>query len=196
VKIRGFRIELGEIEEAVRRHANIRDVVIAACGKVPGGKTLVAYVVPGDGFDKESLMLYLRGKLPEYMVPAAIVELDRLPLTSSGKIDKQSLPDPDLSSLSGGHYVAPRTRLEQTLAEIWQELLGIERVGIHDDFFELGGHSLLATRIVSAIRKKIEVEFAVRTFFQLPTIELMAQYISVHQHNLILEADDYQVIKL
>ncbi|HEV2735789.1 MAG TPA: amino acid adenylation domain-containing protein, partial [Longimicrobiaceae bacterium] len=146
VKVRGFRIELGEIEGALRRSGGVADCVVVAREDVPGEKRLVAYVV-GD-VEAGVLREHLRRELPEYMVPAAFVSLDVLPLTPSGKLDRKALPAPDFASAEG-RYVAPRTPAEEMLAEIWAETLRLERVGGTASCFELGGHSLLATQVVS-----------------------------------------------
>ncbi|MFH6996246.1 phosphopantetheine-binding protein, partial [Flavobacterium sp. FlaQc-48] len=120
-------------------------------------------------FDKEVLQKQLKLSLPEYMVPQLWVTLDTMPLTSNGKLDKKSLSHPDGSELSSKEYVAPRNETERQLAVIWQNLLGVERVGIHDDFFELGGHSLLATRLVSMIRKELSKEIEIADIFAYTT---------------------------
>jgi acyl carrier protein len=143
--------------------------------------------------DRAALEEELGAVLPEYMVPRLWVELAELPLTGNGKVDRKGLPDPELSGLSGKEYVAPRTQEEQQLAEIWMELLGLDRVGIQDNFFELGGHSLLATRMVSVARNQFGIGIELNTIFVLPTIELLGKYISacllqnLNQSNLATE---------
>ncbi|WP_432328221.1 non-ribosomal peptide synthetase [Mucilaginibacter sp. P25] len=133
VKIRGYRIELGEIESVLQQCPGVQQGVVLARPDAQGNRRLVGYVVAGEGYDQEVLRTYLQSKLPEYMVPSLWVELASLPLTSNGKTDRRSLPDPDLS-LVRGNYEAPVTELEEQLAQIWQELLGVERVGVHDNF--------------------------------------------------------------
>jgi putative pyridoxal-dependent aspartate 1-decarboxylase len=174
VKIRGYRIEPGEVESLLQQHASVRNCVVVAREDGVGQKRLVGYVVPRGVFDKAVLQAYLKEHLPEYMVPSLLVEMGQMPLTSSGKVDRKALPAPDMSVLLQQRYEAPRTESERVLAEIWQELLGIERVGIHDDFFELGGHSLLATRVVSAIRSRLGKELGIRTLFTHSTIIALA----------------------
>ena len=169
IKIRGFRIELGEIESVLREHKEVRQAaVLAKDGS--GGKRLVAYVVTDVLFNPESIIAYLKDRLPDYMVPAVIVELKSLPLTPNGKIDRQALPDPDGNEMLSGKYVAPRNKVEEKLAVIWQDVLELEKVGVNDDFFELGGHSLLAIRLISAIRKEFTVEMPIGDIFEYSTI--------------------------
>ncbi|MDX8130471.1 amino acid adenylation domain-containing protein, partial [Methylomonas sp. OY6] len=153
VKIRGFRIELGEIEAQLLKQVDVKDAVVVAREDQPGDKRLVAYVVPqaeateAEQAIVERLKVTLRQHLPDYMVPSAFVVLEAMPLSANGKLDRKQLPAPDLSEQLKKTYVAPRTNTERVLAEIWQEVLGVEQVGIEDDFFELGGHSLLATQL-------------------------------------------------
>ncbi|HEU4560478.1 MAG TPA: amino acid adenylation domain-containing protein, partial [Longimicrobium sp.] len=170
VKVRGFRIELGEIEAALRGHEGVTDCVVVARAQA-GEQRLVAYVV-GDA-DAEALRAYVRRSLPEYMVPSAFVSLDALPLTSNGKLDRKALPAPDFAS-AAERYVAPRTETEQLLAEIWAEVLRLERVGVEESFFELGGHSLLATSVVSRVREVFGVELPLRAIFETPTVGNLA----------------------
>ena len=185
VKIRGFRIELGELEAVLREHPAVRDVVVLAREHAQGEKRLVAYVVAqGPARPAASdLRNFLRGKLPEYMVPAGFMVLDALPLMPNGKVDRGALPalDRALPEL-GEAFVMPRTAAEELLAEIWVQILGIERVGIHDNFFELGGHSLLATQVVSRIRDTFGVEMPLRRLFELPTVSGLAKDIEVARH--------------
>ncbi|HEY0022716.1 MAG TPA: non-ribosomal peptide synthase/polyketide synthase [Longimicrobium sp.] len=170
VKVRGFRIELGEIEAVLRRHEGVDDCVVIARAD-PGGQRLVAYVA-GEA-RAEALRAHLRRSLPEYMVPSAIVTLDALPLTPNGKLDRKALPAPELASAED-RYVAPRTPVEEVLAETWAELLRLERVGVEESFFDLGGHSLLATRVVSRVREAFGVEMPLRALFEGPTVAELA----------------------
>jgi len=180
VKIRGYRIEPGEIESVMYRSKIVKQAVVIAREDASGSsKQLLGYVVPEEGYSKEFLRSYLHNTLPDYMIPALIIELDSLPLTSNGKIDKRALADISIGGLMQNSYVAPRNELEQALSEIWQELLGLERVGIHDDFFEIGGHSLLATRFSSAIRKRLQLELSLNYFFQHPRIADLSAHLSV-----------------
>ena len=181
VKIRGFRIELGEIAAALRQHPTVREaVVLAQDGH--GEKRLVAYVT-GDGDTRltaDELRGFLKDKLPEYMMPAVFMLLDTLPLTANGKIDRRALPTPDGERRELDEaFVASRTATEELLAEIWAQVLGVERVGIYDNFFHLGGHSLLATQVVSRIRATFQMEMPLRCMFEAPTIAGLAATIDV-----------------
>jgi hypothetical protein len=118
---------------------------------------LIGYIIPAGGeYDREGIIAYLKDKLPEYMVPALLMELESFPLTANGKVDRKALPDPDASELLSHQYTAPRNEAEKILAAIWKDLLEVEQAGIHDDFFELGGHSLLAVRLISAIGRSLK----------------------------------------
>ena len=181
VKVRGYRVELGEIEAAARGLAWIRECVAAAWGE-GAQRRLALYVErePG-GADWEvavkELRAYLRGRLPSWMAPEVIVEVGLMPLTPTGKIDRRGLPDPEPTrSQSAGAFVAPRTPVEELLAQVWSETLGLDGVGRDDNFFELGGHSLLATQAVSRVRETLGVELPLRTIFETQTLgELAAQ---------------------
>ncbi len=149
VKIRGYRIELGEIESVLMQSELVGQAVVIAKTDSGGNKRLVAYVVTDGALDKQAASVYLQSKLPDYMVPALWVEVERLPLTPNGKIDKKALPDVDASDILRNEYLAPRNETEEKLAAIWKELLHVERVGIEDNFFELGGDSILTIQVVS-----------------------------------------------
>ena len=181
IKIRGFRVELEEIEAVLRRHADVREVVVISRGEKPVEQRLVAYVVPAQRTPTVSeLNGFLRHNLPEYMVPSVFVYLDALPLTSNGKIDRRNLPDPDQSRPEQeSTFVAPRTPVEELLAEIWAEVLRVEQVGIHDNFFELGGHSLSLTQIFSRIKRVFRVALPLRMLFDAPTIAAQSAAIAV-----------------
>ena len=172
VKVRGFRIELGEIESVLLDHPSVREAVVLARGE-GDGRRLVAWVV-AEGGSAPELRAHLGGRLPDYMVPAAFVFLDALPLTRHGKVDRRALPEPDAADLGEAGYVAPRTPTEELLAAVWAELLGAARVGVDDSFFVLGGHSLLATRVASRVRETLGVELPVRAVFEHPTLAALA----------------------
>ncbi|MEO6230170.1 MAG: amino acid adenylation domain-containing protein [Ferruginibacter sp.] len=180
VKIRGYRIELGEIETVLLQSGMVRQSVVVAKEDLAGNKRLVGYIVPHSTTDKQAIIAYLRTKLPDYMVPALWIELETLPLTPNGKINKKALPDPDNNDLAETEYLAARNEQEAYLVKLWQDLLNIERVGVNDNFFVLGGHSLLAMRLVSLIRKELELDIPIKTIFTYSTIAtLSAQLQSV-----------------
>ncbi|MEU7876491.1 amino acid adenylation domain-containing protein, partial [Dactylosporangium sp. NPDC049140] len=171
VKVRGYRIEPGEVRAALLAHPAVTAAVVVA-----DGQRLVGYLVPSDEMPSVgSLRAFLAGRLPEHMIPAVFVELTAIPLTANGKLDRAALPAPDQSRPElGGGFVAPRTSVEERLAAIWGDVLGVDRVGVHDNFFELGGHSLLATQVVSRIRAVFDAELPVAALFDEPTIAGLA----------------------
>ncbi|HEX2095690.1 MAG TPA: amino acid adenylation domain-containing protein, partial [Longimicrobiaceae bacterium] len=178
VKIRGFRIEPGEVEAVLRDHPAVGDAVVIARQDVPGELRLVGYVAAaGDARPAAGdLRAYLKERLPEHMVPAALVVLDAFPLTPTGKVDRRALPAPEgASPLDAQRFVAPRTPTEELLAEIWAEVLGRDLVGARDSFFELGGHSLMATRLASRVRGALGVALPVRAVFEAPTVAELAE---------------------
>ncbi|MEM8510683.1 MAG: amino acid adenylation domain-containing protein, partial [Bacteroidota bacterium] len=177
VKIRGYRIELGEIENTLSLVQGVRQCCILAKSDNRGDKRLIGYVVLEGELDKEALQQQLQQSLPEYMVPRLWVQLDEMPLTANGKLDRKALPKLDPSALSTKTYVAPRTETEEKLVAIWKELLGLEKIGIYDNFFELGGHSLLAVQLISRIRKEMDIEIAIQDVFELNCIEQLGNYI-------------------
>ena len=175
IKIHGFRVELGEIEEVLNQHPGVRASAVVAWEEAPGDKRLTAYVVRRNGASPSELRETLRSKLPEYMVPAAFVTLDAMPLTPSGKVDRKALPPPDYAAIAdGSQFVAPTTPTEIAVARIWGEVLGSSHVGINDNFFELGGHSLLAVRLISKINRTLGRTLSIPVFFQNPTVKQMA----------------------
>jgi amino acid adenylation domain-containing protein len=171
VKIHGFRIELGEIESRLAACSGVSEVAVLAREDVPGDKRLVAYLVAGEGVSLSvaELRQQLMAQLPEYMVPSAFVVLDALPQSANGKLDRKALPAPDGSAVLHREYEAPRTDSEVALAEVWQTLLGIERVGRQDHFFELGGHSMLAMRLVELLRAR-GIKAEARAVFMTPLL--------------------------
>jgi amino acid adenylation domain-containing protein/non-ribosomal peptide synthase protein (TIGR01720 family) len=178
VKIRGFRVEPGEIEAALQRQPGIQSAVVVAREDRQGGKRLVGYVVadPAAVVEPAAVRDALAAQLPVYMIPGAIVLLDSLPLTPNGKVDRRSLPIPDAPAQGALGYVAPRNPIEQALADIWAEVLELDRVGVEDDFFALGGHSLLVMRVVVRAREALGVELPIRALFEAPTVVGLAAF--------------------
>ena len=176
VKVRGIRVELGEVEEALRGLAGVSDAVVIERTDASGNNYLCGYVACANGNEVSAsdARRELLAELPEYMVPSAVVVLEELPRTISGKVDKRALPAPGAVRGGLGEYIAARTPVEARLCEIWSEVLKVEKVGVRDNFFELGGHSLLATQVVSRIREAHGVEMPLVKLFALPTVEGLA----------------------
>src|SRR6185369_2211314 len=177
VKVRGYRIELGEIESALAEHPLVQEAVVMPHDSATGARRLVAYVVDKEGqlTTTSALRSFLKKRLPEYMLPSAFVKLETLPLTSSGKIERRALPAPNQSRPELEEtFVTPRTSSEEIIAGICGEVLGIDRVGVHDNLFDLGCHSLLATKIVARLRDTLGVELALTSIFESPTVAELA----------------------
>jgi amino acid adenylation domain-containing protein len=175
VKIRGFRIEPQEVEAVLCQHPSSRAGVVIVREDQPGEKRLVAYIVPNSSVSVSELRKFMREKLPEYLVPTAFVLLEDLPLTPNGKIDVRSLPAPE--QIITVEYVSPRTDVETQLANIYAQILNLEKVSIHDDFFDLGGHSLLATQLIAQSLQVFQIELTVIDLFEAPTVALLAERI-------------------
>jgi len=181
VKVRGFRIELGEIESVLLEHPAVSAAAVG-CYNETGEEQLAAYVVSATEVSADELHSFLLQKLPDYMVPSVIIYLDQIPLTQAGKVDRSALPSPEAVRRQREH-VAPRTPVEQVLANIWSEVLGIEHLSVHDNFFELGGHSLLITQIASRVRDALHTEIPIRLIFESPTIAQLATALSQDPEN-------------
>jgi amino acid adenylation domain-containing protein len=183
VKIGGHRVEVGEISAVLSRHPALSAAVVRAVGERETGRRLIAYVVPEMSdrlvdLDSEQLSTFLKKKLPEYMIPSAFVLLDQLPLTANGKIDLNALPVPDTAGTwQTTGFVAPRTPLEELIAERWSDILELPEVGVMDDFFEMGGDSVTGTQVVSDIRETLKIEFPLRQLFEAPTVAGTAEYV-------------------
>lgn len=184
IKIRGYRVELGEIENVLNKSSLINQAVVIARSDQEGNKTLVAFIVSNtDYFDKKEIMAYLKSKLPEYMVPSVIEQLNQFPLTSNGKIDKKALSTMEVTDI-GNTYTAPLNEKQIKLAEIWQEILGVQRIGIHDNFFELGGHSLMAVRMMTKLENVIGIQLPLSILFKFPTISSLLSSIEKNNQDL------------
>jgi amino acid adenylation domain-containing protein len=198
IKLRGYRIELAEIEARLVQHPTVREAVVIVREDMRGDQRLVAYVVPTEDERRQTkdeerdpspvlrpssfvqeLRAFLQEHLPAYMVPSAFVSLGALPLTPNDKLDRAALPAPDgLRPASAATYVAPRGELERAIAQIWQETLGVEKAGVHDNFFDLGGHSLLMVRVHRRLRERLKRDLTMVELFQYPTISALARYLS------------------
>lgn len=177
IKLRGYRIELGEIEATLRKLPAVRECLVLVREAESGDKGLVSYVVLEDkeSIDPDRLRRFVGERLPAYMVPNAFVFLETLPRTPNGKVDRRALPTPALASQkSADDLVPPRTATERVLTDIWRAVLGVERLGVHDDFFDLGGHSLLVTRVMARVRSGFEIDLPIRAIFEAPTVALLA----------------------
>ncbi|MGY0035039.1 AMP-binding protein [Pedobacter sp. NJ-S-72] len=186
VKIRGYRIELGEIENVLQQYPGISNGIVLAKADHNNNKRLIGYVVPEPTYSKAAIQEWLKERLPEYMVPGLWIELEEIPLTDNGKIDRKALLAINEGESATAGYIAPRNKTEHLLAGIWQNLLGVERVGVYDNFFDLGGHSLLAMRLMAAIRNEFAVEMSVRDLFAQTTISALADYVAGKKGKTVL----------
>jgi amino acid adenylation domain-containing protein len=178
IKLRGYRIELGEIEACLNEHPGIQQVVVTARASQAGEKYLAAYIVPRDAVGEPAgWREFLKERLPDYMIPTALVCLPAFPLNQNGKVDRAFLPDPEAYLASSRRYVAPRNPAEEMLTGIWESILKRDRIGIHDNFFDLGGHSLLATQVMARVRSVFHVELPLRTLFEATTVAELAEAI-------------------
>jgi amino acid adenylation domain-containing protein len=184
VKIRGYRVELSEVEEALCEHALVQEAVVLAREDRPGDRRLVAYVVTAQagGPTSSELRSFVRGRLPEHMVPSVYVRLDRMPLTPNSKVDRRALPAPDAARAEPeGEYVAPQTEAELLVARVWQEVLKVEGVGLHDNFFDSGGDSMLVMQVYGRLREELDREIPMIEMFRNPTVHAMAQFLRREQ---------------
>ncbi len=184
VKIRGYRIELGEIESQLHRYPGIKEAIAAVAVDESGGQNLCAYIVSGLTLTSTELREYLSGYLPGYMIPAYFVKIDKIPLTTSGKVDRKSLPGPEKRLEVKTEYMPPGDEVEKQLVEIWQELLKIPRVGIADNFIEIGGHSLLVMKMAIQIESRFGIEITLGDIFNRPTIAQIAQHIHSREEKM------------
>lgn len=181
VKVNGYRIELGEIEHALEQNETVHNAVVVAPERAPKNRILVAYIVAKPGLEPETdaLRSSLKTTLPDYMIPSKIMILEQFPLTANGKVDRKSLPAPDLDLHQTGHRQAARNVVQELLVTIWADVLDVEKVGIQDNFFDLGGHSLLATQIIARVRHSFSVNLSLAALFETPTLEALAAKIEI-----------------
>ncbi|MCP5105877.1 MAG: amino acid adenylation domain-containing protein, partial [bacterium] len=184
VKVRGFRVETGEIETVLLRHNSVKEVITIAKPDEEGDNYLCAYIVANETIAPEELRRYLALELPDYMVPRYFMFLEKMPLNPTGKIDRRQLPEPEEAMVSESVYEAPSNETEKRVAEIWQEVLGVEKVGIHDNFIELGGHSLLVISIISRIHQAFDVELQLSDVFENPTVKELSLLIAASEENV------------
>lgn len=191
VKIRGFRIELGEIEAVLHQHAAVKEAVVLPYQTLAGETQLIAYVIPDTSavISFGDLRKYATTKLPDYMVPSSFTPVSRFPLTVNGKLDRQALPKPTRVRPDFAHdYVAPRTSIEQKITAVWQNVLLVEQIGIHDSFFDLGGDSLLIIRVASQLRKEFSKELPIHKLFEYRTVQTLASYLGTNEERAIASA--------
>ena len=198
VKIRGNRVEPAEVAAILAQYPETLECAVVARDDPNGEKCLIAYLVDPKRAKPDVVVLrdFLKQKLPEYMIPAGFIRLDKLPLTPNGKLDRKALPAPDNAQLrSAEDHVAPRDPTERTLARLWENLLKLDKIGVHDNFFELGGHSLIATRLASQIRKEFDVEIPLRSIFENPTIQGLALQIAEKRAASMASEDVEELLK-
>jgi amino acid adenylation domain-containing protein len=197
VKLRGFRIELGEIESVLRNHESVEEAVVLLRENAPGDKRIVAYVIPraNVSLSFEDLRDYLRQGLPDYMLPSYFVQLESLPLTPNGKVDRKALPAPGGQRQLNETYMQPKTKLERSIANIWQDVLKIDRVGIHDNFFDLGGNSLLMILVRSKLTEITKIDIPMIDLFRYPTVGSLVTYLRQEKQELSDIVDDNKIIQ-
>ena len=183
VKIRGFRIEIGEIESQLLSAKHVKEAIVTDLEDESGDKYLCAYIVSSEAISAADLRKFLLESLPDYMIPSYFIQLDALPLNSSGKVDRKKLPPPDVGIATKAEYKAPENAMEESISKIWSEVLGIEKISVNDNFFEIGGHSLKATIIASRIHKELQVELPLKELFKSPTISGVSEYLSKADKN-------------
>jgi fengycin family lipopeptide synthetase E len=180
VKIRGYRIEPGEIEAIIQTYPGISTVIVIARAVKDSEKQLIAYIVAESPVNQQELHSWLTGRVPPYMLPVHYIMIDEVPLTLNGKIDKRKLPAPEDNATGNGiKYTGPRNETEKILAAIWEQVLGLDRVGVTDKFLDLGGHSLLAVRMASLIKTEMNINLPIAALFQFDTVETLGNYIDV-----------------
>ncbi|MGB0523517.1 MAG: amino acid adenylation domain-containing protein [Flammeovirgaceae bacterium] len=186
VKIRGYRIELGEVETVLQQAPQVKQCIVVVNSNESGTKKLVAYVVPESNYAQKEVLEFLQVKLPEYMIPSVLVELAELPLTANGKVDKKALPSPEVNTTKEDNYLAPSSKIEKDLVQIWEKLLNTNRVGVNDNFFELGGDSIITIQVASRA-KKLGYSLQPHLVFENPTISQLAKMIDVQEEQAMGE---------
>jgi acyl carrier protein len=184
VKVRGFRVELGEIESVLNQHWAIAESIVVDSKDSSGNTRLIAYIVFEDGAEATSsdILTFLQEKLPSYMFPSAFVTIKEIPLTANGKVDRRALPVTEqIDAETSTAFIAPRTDMEELVAEIWRDTLELTQVGVESNFFQLGGHSLMATRVMNKIRERCGVELPLRVLFESPTVASLAARLEAAQ---------------
>ena len=170
-------MELGEIEAVLLQAEKVVQAVAVIREDASGNKRLLAYVQTKEGYDQAAVFQHLRSQLPEYMIPALLIALEAFPLTTNGKLNRKALPAPDVSTLLAKQYVAPETAAEQQLAEIWQDILGLEQVGTKDNFFQIGGDSIISIRLISRINKLLDTSLKVTHLYEYNNIQSLAAFL-------------------
>lgn len=185
VKIRGYRVELGEIENQLTTEESVANAAVSVCQTESSIQQIVAYLVPASGIQHSALIKQVKSamesRLPEYMQPSAYIVIDQMPTLENGKIDKSSLPEPNLSALQSTEYVAPTTETEKQICQMWESLLGLDKVGIHDRFFDIGGNSLLVIREIAQLRQTFNLEINISDLFNMQSVRELARYIDAEK---------------
>lgn len=187
VKIRGYRIELGEIETVLQQCEMVKQAVVVAGYDIQNNLQLTSYIIPNGVYERENIIAFLEAKLPAYMLPVFWVEMKAFPLTPNGKTDKKRLPAPDIEALIADNYMPPQNEMEKQLIEMWQGLLGLKRIGIHDNFFTLGGHSLLAQKMVAALKSRFNYKLPITKVYQYPTIKGIVTFLMEKEKTFTLK---------
>jgi acyl-CoA synthetase (AMP-forming)/AMP-acid ligase II/acyl carrier protein len=177
VQVRGFRVELGEIEDRLLNHNHIDEAIVTVVEKGPGQTHLCAYIVPDRELEVSELRVYLSQDLPDYMIPAYFVPLEKIPLTANGKVDRKHLPQPEAAS-GQVQYVAPKSDMEKIVANTWSQVLELDKVGVRDNFFEIGGNSLTVVQVIGKLRDLLNRDIPVVIMFEYPTVEALVQYLN------------------
>jgi nonribosomal peptide synthetase DhbF len=195
IKLRGHRIEPDAIEHVLNQHPDVADTAVTARLDAQNNLQIIAYVIPQNGRtpDKQTLTSHLRQQLPAYMIPTAFVTVDAFPKNTHGKIDYRALPAPTFQAEDAAKYAAPRTPIEETLAELFSELTHAPKIGLYDNFFQLGGHSLLITQLASRVHSTFEVELSLRALFENPTVIDMAMLIEERMLEKLEALDEEEV---